>query len=195
MFKIRGKGGYTIIEMSLVLLLGGMLMGGVLRGETLTEGFQVRRLIIDLQNISISYSMYVDRYNAVPGDDSGNHGWKGVSAGNRNGLIEGGSAADGEEAHEEWQSLRYAGLLTGNPEAKGEDVFIRSPFGGRYFLTHRNFGGGVGRRNCIRVDDLSGSIAEQIDREYDDGIYNRGSITASASYVNKSVNLYYAMWL
>ena len=194
--KIKlGKGGFSFTELSLVLTLTGLLAGGVLKGETLVEGFKLQSIMNDLRNINVAYCMYFNRYGELPGDDSQNHGWNSVSVGNRNGIIEGSSTKDGNEAHEAWQSLRVAGFITGDPKAKGKEALPLSPYGGRYYLSHKNFEGSVGKRNCIVVDNLTGNVAEMVDDKYDDGVYNTGDIRASASYVSSNVDLYYAMWL
>jgi hypothetical protein len=193
MFWKLGKGGFTITEMSLALVMGGLLMGGVIKGENLVEGFQLRVLMNDLQGISAAYNAYYNRYNALPGDDARVHSWAGVTAGNSNGVIEGSSTRDGSEAHEAWQSLRYTGLISGDPWARGRDVLPLSPYGGPYELCNRNFGARFGKKNCVRVTKISGSAAEVVDATFDDGRHNTGRISASASYKSDQVDLYYSL--
>lgn len=189
----HGNEGFTLIEMALVLVLGGLLMSTVLRGQNMIESFRVLRFADDLQNISLSYYSYFNRYNALPGDDANTHGWPQVKPGNSNGRIDGNSLNDGAESHEVWQALRQAGLLLGNPLAAGRDLFPKSPYGGPYDLTHSNFGAQYGIRNCILIRDIAGSVAESVDIRFDDGLYNSGGIRANAAYTNSAVDLYYAI--
>lgn len=193
MFWKPGKGGFTITEMSLALVMGGLLMGGVMKGENLVEGFQLRILMNDLQGISAAYNTYYNRYNALPGDDPRVHAWGAVKVGNSNGVIEGSSRRDGSEAHEAWQSLRYTGLISGDPRARGRDVLPLSPYGRPYELCSRNFGAGFGKKNSVRVTKLAGSVAEVVDATFDDGRHNTGRISASSSYTSDQVDLYYSL--
>ncbi len=193
MFWKLGKKGFTIPEMSLALVMGGLLMGGVMKGENLVEGFRQHVLMNDLQSISAAYNSYYNRYNALPGDDPRVHAWQGVSLGNSNGVIEGSSSRDGSEAHEAWQALRYTDLIKGDPWAKGKEVLPLSPYGGPYELCNRTFGTRFGKRNCVRVKKLAGAVAELIDITYDDGRHNTGRVNASASYKNEKVDLYYSL--
>ncbi len=192
MFRKLGNKGFTVTEMSLVLVLGGMLMGTAMKSDGLVEGFQQQRLMNDLIGISAAYYSYFNMYNAMPGDDTRSHGWSNVSAGNSNGYIDGAAASDGSEAHEAWQALRWAGLITGHPDDKGKGVLMKNPYGGPYYFSNRNFVR-YGKRNCIVAKNLAGSVAEAIDIQYDDGRYNSGTISANAAYTRSSVDLYYAL--
>lgn len=193
MIRKINSGGFTLIEMALVLVLGGMLMTVVLKGQTMIESAKLLRVVNDLQSISVAYNTYSAMYNALPGDDGNSHGWMNVDRGNNNGLIEGQSAIDGSEAHEAWQALRQSGLLIGNPDATSENQLFKNPYGGHYRFSFRNFGPRSGMKNCIVVDGLAGRMAESIDIKYDDGLFNSGSVTADTAYTDQTVELYYAM--
>ncbi len=188
-----GRAGFTFTEVSIAVVLGGLIMGAVLEGKTLVDGFKQHRLIQDMISVSAAYHSYMNRYSALPGDDSNSHGWEGVTPGNRNGLIDGPGQSDGSEAHEAWQSLRFAKLITGNPGAHGKRVLPQNPYGEGYYLGHKDFGAHIGTRNCVYVKYISGRIAESIDVRYDDGLYNAGTIAASADYSSDRVELYYAL--
>ncbi len=192
MFRKLGNRGFTVTEMSLVLLLGGMMMGTVMKSDGIMEGFQKQRLANDLVSISAAYYSYFNMYNAMPGDDTRTHGWSNVSSGNSNGYLDGSGASDGSEAHEAWQALRWAGLITGHPDVKGKGVLPRHPYGGPYYFSNRIFGR-YGKRNCIIAKNLAGSVAEAIDIQYDDGRYNSGTISGSAAYKGSNVDLFYAL--
>ncbi len=192
MFRKLGNRGFTVTEMSLVLLLGGMMMGTVMKSDGIMAGFQQQRLAADLVGISAAYYTYFNMYNAMPGDDTREHGWPNVSSGNSNGFLEGAGTSDGSEAHEAWQALRWAGLITGHPEEKGKSVLPQNPYGGPYYFSNRIFGR-FGKRNCVIAKNLVGSAAEAIDIQYDDGRYNSGTISASTAYTGSNVDLYYAL--
>ena len=193
MKKMNNQKGFTLVEMAIVLVIGGMMLGAVMKGQGMIETFRAKKLITDIESISIACLTYFNMYNALPGDDSSNHGWAGVTGGNGNGWIDGGAEDDGIEAHEAWQALRRTGILRGNPAATGTVQFPVTPYGSRYYLGNRSFGAGVGKRNYVRVNNLTGILAESIDIKYDDGIYNTGSVHASDPYTNDNVDLYYSI--
>jgi len=193
MKKLGDKGGFTLIEIAIVMVIIGLLIGAILKGQAMIDDAKQKRLMNDLQSISAAYFTYYDRYNAIPGDDPNTHGWSGVSAGDGNGYIGGSATAPSGESQEAWQALRYAGLISGDPTATGKASLPGHPYGGKYGLSVRNFGSGIGTKNYIFVDNLPGSVAEMVDIKYDDGTYNSGTVQANRAYTNSVVDLYFAL--
>lgn len=186
--------GFTLVELAIVMVIIGLMIGAVLKGQAMIDDAKQKRMMSDLQGISAAYFTYYDRYSAIPGDDTSNHGWAGVTAStNGNGYVAGNNANDGTEAHEAWQALRYAGLLSGDPAATGNAHLPGHPFGGKYYFGNMNFGPGIGQKNRIMCDNLPGGVAEIIDIKFDDGIYNSGSVRANNAYTTANVDLYYAL--
>jgi prepilin-type N-terminal cleavage/methylation domain-containing protein len=62
------KAGYTIIELSIVLLVIGLIVGGVLVGKHLIEVAQIRSTISQLQAYATAANTFVAKYNCLPGD-------------------------------------------------------------------------------------------------------------------------------
>lgn len=188
-----GQKGFTLVELAIVMVIIGLLIGAVLKGQAMIDDAKQKRLLNDLQGISAAYFTYYDRYSAIPGDDTNVHGWAGVAAGNGNGFISGASVpAPAGESQEAWQALRYSGLLAGDPATTGGSSLPAHPYGGKYGLSNMVFAG-IGTKNFIYVDNVPGSVAEVIDIKYDDGIYNTGSVQASAVYTTATVDVYYAL--
>jgi len=192
MKRNSGQKGFTLVELAIVMVIIGLMIGAVLKGQAMIDDAKQKRLMNDIQGISAAYFTYYDRYNAIPGDDASTHGWAGVVAGNGGGTIAGNNATNGQEGHEFWQSLRYAGLLSGDPAATGVAHLQGHPFGSTYQVGNRNFAG-IGTKNYIQVTALTGSIGERVDLKFDDGIYNTGTVQASAVYTSNTVNLYYGL--
>jgi prepilin-type N-terminal cleavage/methylation domain-containing protein len=195
MRKGRNQKGFTLVELAIVMIIIGLMIGAILKGQAMIDDAKQKRLIRDLQSISAAFYSYYDRYNAIPGDDPTSHGWAEVSPGSGNGLISGSiiNPSDGDESQEAWQALRYAGLLSGDPTATGNASLPGHPYGGKFGLSNRSFGSSIGQKNYIFVDNIPGNIAEMIDIKYDDGTYNTGTIQASGAYSNALVDLYYAL--
>lgn len=185
--------GFTLVELAIVMVIIGLMIGAVLKGQAMIDDAKQKRLVNDLQGISAAYFTYYDRYNSIPGDDASNHGWAGVTAGNANSFVSGNATNPGGESQEAWQALRYAGLLTGDPAATGAASLPNHPYGGKYGISNMDFGSGIGQKNYVRVDNIAGSIAELIDIKLDDGVYDSGTVQSNNAYSNAQVDLYYAL--
>ena len=185
--------GFTLVELAIVMVIVGLLLGAVLKGQSMIEDAKQKNLMNDLQGITAAYFTYYDRYNAIPGDDANTHSWSGVSAGDADGAVEGTATTPNGESQEAWQALRYSGLLSGDPTSTGTSSLSGHPYGGKFGLSNRNFGSTIGTKNYILVDNIAGSVAERIDIKFDDGTYNSGTVQASAAFSTAAVDLYYAL--
>ena len=58
------------MEISIVLLIIGIIAGGMLKGKDLIENAQIKSVVNDIQNFRIAYASYINLYDALPGDDS-----------------------------------------------------------------------------------------------------------------------------
>lgn len=96
---------FSLIELSVVLVIIGVLMGAIFKGQDLLDIAKVRSVVHDFQHIKVAIHNYQDTYGALPGDDSNAHirFGSGVVNGNGNGLVE-----QGESAHV-WAHLNKAG--------------------------------------------------------------------------------------
>lgn len=65
---IRKKLGFTLIELSIVLVIVGLLVGGMLVGRDLIDAAQSRALIKQMQDIQLAVRVFKDKYNCIPGD-------------------------------------------------------------------------------------------------------------------------------
>jgi len=148
--------GFTLVELAIVMVVIGLMIGAVLKGQSMIDNAKQRRLMNDLQGISAAYFTYFDKFNAVPGDDAkANSRWTNVANGNANGVISGTPTTPTGESQEAWQALRYAGLLSGDPAATGASSLATHPFGGIFGLSSRSFGSAVASRGYKSLDSLS----------------------------------------
>ncbi|MFI4983914.1 MAG: type II secretion system protein [Rickettsiales bacterium] len=60
--------GFTLVELSIVIVIIGFLVAGIAVGANMIKQSQIRSVITDLQSYQSAYNSFVAKYNAVPGD-------------------------------------------------------------------------------------------------------------------------------
>ena len=166
--------GFTLVEIAIVLVIIGLLLGGVLKGQSLIDSARVKNIIQQSTSLTAAVNAYQDKFRALPGDDIQGTIHAPGATGNGNG--------DGQitEYLLAPQHLALAGFITGS--FNGTSDFMTSAQGGAVYIYNDVVGGRGG--NGIRLDNLPDSFAEQIDSKLDDGKYNTGSVRATAPYTN-----------
>jgi len=66
----RKHAGFTLIEVAVVIVIVGLLMGWVMKGQELITSARVRHLVTQQDGIRAAYLGFLDRYRALPGDYS-----------------------------------------------------------------------------------------------------------------------------
>ncbi|MCY4325802.1 MAG: prepilin-type N-terminal cleavage/methylation domain-containing protein, partial [Betaproteobacteria bacterium] len=81
--------GFTLVEIAIVLVIIGLLLGGILKGQELIDTAKVRAIADRQSALKIAWFSFVDRYGAIPGDwDRANFHLKGVKESNGDGIID-----------------------------------------------------------------------------------------------------------
>jgi prepilin-type N-terminal cleavage/methylation domain-containing protein len=62
------EAGFTLVEIAIVLVIIGLLLGGVLKGQELINSARVRNIADQDSAVQAAYYGFIDRYRAVPGD-------------------------------------------------------------------------------------------------------------------------------
>ena len=175
--------GFTLIEIAIVLVIIGLLLGGVLKGQELITGARVRNLISQQDGIKAAFFGFQDRYRALPGDYAAadtniNCGATACVVGNGNGRIE---AATGGAIHEEilaWNHMTAAGFLNGSytmvsgvtAPAPGNNPV--NPYGVYLTLVYdATYGTGTppSKHNLKTGSQVPVEIMAEVDRKTDDG--------------------------
>ncbi len=118
---MKKQSGFTLIELAIVLVIIGLLLGGVLKGQELITQAKIKNVIADFNGITAAYYGYQDRYKAIPGDDVNANGRWGAAAvsGNGNGSLAGNwndniaAPVAANETSLFWQHLRLSGFVGG----------------------------------------------------------------------------------
>ncbi len=107
------KGGFSLVEVALALLIVGIMLGAIMKGQQIYEGAKLQTIINQVDQIRIAHLAFVDRYGALPGDYDGasivfeSH----VPNGDGDGIIAGRALQQGADTTLYWQHLAAAQLL------------------------------------------------------------------------------------
>lgn len=183
----RKQAGFTLVELAIVLVIIGLLLAGILKGQELINSGKVKNLGADFRSISTAYYGYMDKYRAVAGDDrlATTHNASATRNGDGNGAIGGAwnSSTDTDESVHFWQQVRLAGLLAGSTAvsvASGNTYMPTNAVGGALGISNTNPDATVGNtfRGAFFVcsGGITGNLAKQLDSTMDDGVGNTGSL-------------------
>jgi len=185
--------GFTLIEIAIVLVIIGLLLGGVIKGEELIRAARVRSLISEEQGIKAAFYGFQDRFRALPGDYAGassniNCGATACVNGDGNGRIEPGNAAGMHEEIMLWTHLTAAGFLNGSFTAAAADTAPtdannpKNPYSVYVQLVYdNNYGTGTtpSRHNFKTGGHIPVELVAEVDRKVDDGNPYTGSFQFS----------------
>lgn len=188
----REPRGFTLIELAIVLVVIGLLLGGVLKGQELIESARARNIISQIDSIKAAYYAFLDKYRAAPGDYPGTLAHANLSGitsaqvgGNGDGVVR-----DTPQARESlllWVHLSHSNLIAGNfrsdsslPPSTGE--WPRNPYNAylqlqydSQFASSRD----APRLNLKTGNQIPAKVLAEIDRKIDDGRADSGQFRFS----------------
>ncbi len=191
--KYVTQAGFSLVELAVVLIIMGLLIGGILKGRELIESARLKRVASQLTELRLAINGFVDRYDALPGDFS-----KASSLidgtlrnGNGNGLVEGNGLAPGSEALAFWSHLAAAEFIgaPGPKESHNEGDFGKgapvSSLGGGFTVENNPRGLQglwiiLGKKHNDHGDGglLSPLQAMSLDKKMDNGHPTSGNVRA-----------------
>jgi len=178
----QGKqAGFTLVEIAIVLVIIGLLLGGILKGQEMITQAKIKNVIADFSGIAAAYHGYQDRYRAIPGDDPKADRWTGAVVGGGNGWVAGkyNSATDTDESRKWWDHLRRAGFVSGTGytqpiNATGGIVGVQT--GDAAATPAAALGSMFGTIVCS--SSIPDKIAIALDNQMDDGDARTGTLRA-----------------
>ncbi len=176
------KRGFTLVELSIVLVIIGLIIGGVLTGQQIMQNARITNVVNGIQAFQAQFQTYTQNFGALPGDDSSATSrfpaGTNIVNGNNNGKV--GTATsyntrstDGEsaESFNIWAHMRAADLIK-NQSSAGQPT---NPFGGIYGFQAGAFNGTF-TTTTLCLDEVSGMAAQTIDTKLDDGSSDTGTV-------------------
>lgn len=123
--KRRSSSAFSLVELAIVLVILGLLVGGVLSGRSLIRASELRSVTSEYQRYVAAINTFRDKYFALPGDlNNAASIWTGASNGNGNGHIDGDIVAATNETSHFWAQLALAGLIEGSYTAGSWDAVV-----------------------------------------------------------------------
>lgn len=117
----RQTAGFTLVEVAIVMVIIGLLLGSVLKGQQILTNAKIKNLENDYQGMTMAIYLYQERYSVLPGDDPhasakfGNGIIDGQGDGRLNDLFN--SSTDTDDSRLLWSHLRAARLIPGKKTA------------------------------------------------------------------------------
>jgi prepilin-type N-terminal cleavage/methylation domain-containing protein len=177
------QSGFTLVEIAIVLVIIGLLLGGVLKGQELITQAKIRNIANDLNGMTAAVYAYQDRYKAFPGDDinaatrwTNPQATKGdgnaqVGATGNSGIID--CSAVAVENCQFWHHLRLSGLIGGDTSVGPGKLSPQNAVGGVLQVQQ----GALGLSGLVVcTTNLPGKIANAIDAQFDDGKPDTGTV-------------------
>ncbi len=186
--------GFTLVEIAIVLVIIGLLLGGILKGQELINSARVRNLADSTTGIQAAYFGFIDRYRRVPGDWDQTTADQAIggnitSGGNNNGRLDG-TPTVWREPNALWEHLSKAGFINGSylgPQVEpttsnGAGPF--NPFNSAIVMTRSDNYLDVSATPPTRLHLIVGrgtpvDIARELDTKVDDSVPTTGNMRAA----------------
>ena len=187
------QSGFTLVEIAIVLVIIGLLLGGILKGQELINSAKVKNLANDFRTIPTYIYGFQDKYKALPGDDAlasthvnGATNATTPATSQGNGVINGNwnSTTNTDESYLFWQHVRLANLAAGPTAVADADYIPKNGVGGKIGVSSATGAqlqiSGMSGTYQICSEGILGKFVKQLDTQMDDGNTASGSMRAVA---------------
>ncbi|MFM9890380.1 MAG: type II secretion system protein [Rickettsiales bacterium] len=122
MHRMKSRAAFSLVELSIVLVILGLLTGGILAGQSLIRAAELRSVAADMSRFVTASYTFRDKYFALAGDMTNAESFWGTdssgcpSGGGATGTCNGngdGILSGTNEGSRYWQQLAFAGLIEG----------------------------------------------------------------------------------
>lgn len=196
----HNQAGFTLPELTIVLVIIGFLFGCVSEGRALIDLAKIKKFEADFKSLQLFINGYQDKYRVIPGDDLNVVAHVGGELATTPTGLQGNGALNGnwnsttatDESFLFWQHIRLAGLAPGStvitdPTYMPVNVArgVIGVQGGTSIPANSPINGGSGQTNPIRGTyiicsaGIRGKYIKTIDSDLDDGNTATGSMMAT----------------
>lgn len=157
--QLQNQKGFTLVEIAIVLVIIGLLLGGVLKGQELIENSKIKSVTNDFDGISAAYYGYQDRTGLVPGDNLTTP----------TGFVAADSAF--------WFDLKSEGFIKGTTATdRDSDTGPVHSLDGTFSAVGGNATNALFTKNYICASNIENGVARGMDTKLDDGEPDTGVI-------------------
>jgi prepilin-type N-terminal cleavage/methylation domain-containing protein len=172
--KINNQAGFTLVEIAIVMVIIGLLIGGILKGQAMIQNAKVKRVVKQADELRAAIMSFYDKYGVYPGDEN----IAAIPPGT-DGEGDGDGQIEAAEQYEVYRDLMRAELISGS--YNGTNQLPNHAFGDNITMYWVDPGPGSAKHYFL-LYNLPAEVCLEIDVKYDDGVYNTGSIAGSATY-------------
>jgi prepilin-type N-terminal cleavage/methylation domain-containing protein len=187
--KIRSdQAGFTLVEIAIVMVIIGLLIGGVLKGQAMIENAKSKRVIKQADELRAAIMTFFDKYGVYPGDEGLANvppGGGDVNNPNPNGQM----GNNATERGDLFVDLSLANLISGTFTGTN---YVQHVYGGDVWVYWTTpIAGVTPTGHYIRFFNFPADVALEVDIKYDDGVWNSGMMVGNADYSTATtVNFY-----
>lgn len=185
--NISKTSGFTLLELSIVIVIIGLIVAGISAGQSLVRQAGLRQISVEFDKLATAYNAFNMQYGYPPGDLAGSNYWSSALDGDQDKDIENAS-----EQFQVWLHLSLAGVVegtftgTGNTVSNfvpGTNVYAGPLSGSAYHINYEtaihekngmNFSGSDNNRSATPA--LTPAEAASIDTKIDVGAVTTGQI-------------------
>ncbi|MDA0781256.1 MAG: prepilin-type N-terminal cleavage/methylation domain-containing protein [Rickettsiales bacterium] len=140
-YGVKTENGFTLIELSMVIVIIGLIVAGIVGGQDLVQHSRILSQVSDLKKYEIAYNTFKLQFNAIPGDfNKASQYWSGVQGGNGNNMLN-----EPEYGYDNsYENLKFFQHLS-------EATLINESYNNTFVL-----GGGYPK---LKIDDTKGMVA------------------------------------
>ncbi len=180
MLKIKkvknSQAGFTLVEIAIVMVIIGLLIGGILKAQGMIQNAKVKRVVKQADELRAAVMGFYDKYGVYPGDENQAAIPPGADAeGNADGMIN-----TNAEVFEVYRDLVRSELIAG--DYNGTSELPSHAFGGTVRLQWVDPPGAGTAKHYFMYTNIPAEVCLEIDQKFDNGTWNSGSIVGSAAY-------------
>jgi len=188
----KHQAGFTLVEIAIVLVIIGLLLGGILKGQEMITQAKIKNIVNDMNGMSAAIYSYQDRYRALPGDElnaTTTARWGAAAfGGDGNGVLCTGACASPTtlkynappvapaanlETQLFWLHLRLAGFVPGPTTGAASMQQPSNAVNGLLGVQTTGLGFNT---NIICSSNLPDKVAIAVDTQVDDGASSTGGV-------------------